>query len=128
MSPASVDRALAVLVVAMATTGLLSLRAGHPEQGWLFVVHGLLAGALALTVAVKISRSAPRARPPQAVAPPRTGTRHARSGGRSGVHASSAPGRGRDGDRRGGHVGDRGHHRTSSWRRSPLHRLPLAGR
>jgi len=61
MSTASIDRALAVLVVAMATTGLLSLRAGHPEQGWLFVVHGLLAGALALTVAVKISRSVPRA-------------------------------------------------------------------
>jgi DMSO/TMAO reductase YedYZ molybdopterin-dependent catalytic subunit len=61
MSAATVDRALAVLVVAMAATGLLSLRAGHPEQGWLFVVHGLLAGALALTVAVKIRRSVPRA-------------------------------------------------------------------
>jgi hypothetical protein len=61
MSPATVDRALAVLVVAMAATGLLSLRAGHPDQGWLFVVHGLTAGALALTVALKIRRSVPRA-------------------------------------------------------------------
>ena len=61
MSEATVDRALAVLVVVMATTGLFSLRAGHPEQGWLFVVHGLLAGALALTVALKIRRSVPRA-------------------------------------------------------------------
>jgi DMSO/TMAO reductase YedYZ molybdopterin-dependent catalytic subunit len=61
MPAATVDRALAVLVVAMAATGLLSLRAGHPDQGWLFVVHGLIAGALALTVVLKIRRSLPRA-------------------------------------------------------------------
>ena len=35
MSHAALDRVLALLVVAMATTGLLSLRAGAPDQGWL---------------------------------------------------------------------------------------------
>jgi DMSO/TMAO reductase YedYZ molybdopterin-dependent catalytic subunit len=61
MSAATVDRALAVLVVAMAATGLLSLRAGDPGQGWLFVLHGLLAGVLLALIALKIRRSVPRA-------------------------------------------------------------------
>ena len=61
MSAATIDRLLAVLVVAMATTGLLSLRAGNPDQGWVFLVHDVLAGALALTVAMKLGQSVPRA-------------------------------------------------------------------
>lgn len=61
MSTASIDRLLAVLIVAMAVTGLASLRAGTPSTGWLFVLHGVLAGALAAAVAVKLRRSLPRA-------------------------------------------------------------------
>jgi DMSO/TMAO reductase YedYZ molybdopterin-dependent catalytic subunit len=61
MSAAAVDRALAVLVVALAATGLLSLRAGDPADGWLFVLHGLLAGALVLAIARKLGHSVPRA-------------------------------------------------------------------
>jgi Oxidoreductase molybdopterin binding domain len=61
MSSAAVDRALAVLVVALAATGLISLRAGNADEGWLFLVHGLLAGALALAVARKLGASVPRA-------------------------------------------------------------------
>src|SRR5262245_62418646 len=61
MSAATVDRLLAVLVVAMATTGFLALRAGSPDEAWLFLVHDLLAGALALTVAIKLRQSVPRA-------------------------------------------------------------------
>jgi DMSO/TMAO reductase YedYZ molybdopterin-dependent catalytic subunit len=61
MTSASLDRLLAVLVLALATTGLLSLRAGHPGAGWIFVVHGTLAGALAIAVVAKVRRSLPRA-------------------------------------------------------------------
>jgi DMSO/TMAO reductase YedYZ molybdopterin-dependent catalytic subunit len=61
MSAAAVDRGLAVLVVALAATGLITLRAGHPDQGWLFLVHGVLAGALALTIVLKLTHSLPRA-------------------------------------------------------------------
>jgi hypothetical protein len=61
MTSAALDRLLAVLVLAMAATGLLTLRAGTPEAGWLFTLHGVLAGSLLATVLVKIRRSAPRA-------------------------------------------------------------------
>lgn len=61
MTSATIDRLLAVLVVAMAGTGLLTLRAGTPDLGWLYVVHGILAGALVATVALKVRRSVPRA-------------------------------------------------------------------
>jgi hypothetical protein len=61
MSGAAVDRALAILIVAMAATGLLSLRAGDPGKGWVFVAHDLLAGALTLAVAIKLAQSVPRA-------------------------------------------------------------------
>ena len=61
MSSANLDRLLAVLVVAMATTGLATLRTGTPAGARLFVVHGLLAGALAVAVIVKLGRSVPRA-------------------------------------------------------------------
>jgi len=55
------DRLLAVLVVAMAATGLLTLRAGTPATGWLYVLHGLLAGALLAAVVLKVRRSVPHA-------------------------------------------------------------------
>lgn len=61
MSSATLDRVLAGLVVAMAATGLLSLRAGSPVSAWLFVVHGVLAGALLAATVVKLRRSVPRA-------------------------------------------------------------------
>jgi DMSO/TMAO reductase YedYZ molybdopterin-dependent catalytic subunit len=61
VTAAGLDRLLAVLVVALAATGLLSLRAGAPSEGWLFLLHGLLGGALAVTVAWKVRRSMPRA-------------------------------------------------------------------
>jgi len=61
MNAATLDRALAVLVVALAATGLLTLHAGDPTDGWLFLVHGLLAGALALAIAWKVGHSVPRA-------------------------------------------------------------------
>ena len=61
MTSASLDRLLAVLVVLMATTGLLTLRAGRPDDGWLFVTHGLGAGVLAAAVVLKLRRSVPRA-------------------------------------------------------------------
>jgi DMSO/TMAO reductase YedYZ molybdopterin-dependent catalytic subunit len=61
MSAAAVDRTLAVLVVAMAATGALSLRAGAPNGGWIFLLHDVIAGVLALMVALKLRRSVPRA-------------------------------------------------------------------
>ena len=61
MTAAAIDRLLAVLVVALAATGLISLRVGAPDGAWLFVLHGLLAAALAVTVARKVARSLPKA-------------------------------------------------------------------
>jgi hypothetical protein len=61
MSAAAVDRLLAALVAALDATGLLTLRAGTPPSGWLFVLHGLLGGALLVALAVKLGRSVPRA-------------------------------------------------------------------
>ena len=61
MSSASLDRFLAVLVVLLATTGLVSLRTGDPGGAWLFVAHGVLAGLLAIALVLKVRRSVPRA-------------------------------------------------------------------
>jgi Oxidoreductase molybdopterin binding domain len=61
MRGASLDRLLAVLVVAMAATGLVSLRFGSPTGSWLFIIHGVLAGALAVAVALKLHASLPKA-------------------------------------------------------------------
>lgn len=61
MTSASLDRLLAVLVVLMAATGLLTLRAGRPDDAWLFVAHGIGAGVLTVAVVLKIRRSVPRA-------------------------------------------------------------------
>ena len=61
MSAASLDRLLAALIVGLAATGAVSLVAGAPGYGWLFLAHDLLAGLLAVTVAMKLARSVPRA-------------------------------------------------------------------
>jgi hypothetical protein len=61
MSSAALDRLLALLIVALAATGLASLLAGSPSTTWLFVSHDVLAGALAGAVTVKLVRSLPRA-------------------------------------------------------------------
>jgi molybdopterin-dependent oxidoreductase-like protein protein len=61
MSHATLDRVLALLVLGIVTTGLLSLKAGRPDAGWVFTVHGLLGGALLAAVAWKLRRSVPRA-------------------------------------------------------------------
>ncbi|MEW5992698.1 MAG: hypothetical protein AB1736_15325, partial [Chloroflexota bacterium] len=61
MRPAALDRLLAVIVIALAATGLASLRVGDPAGAWLFAVHDLLAGALGVAVALKLRRSLPAA-------------------------------------------------------------------
>ena len=61
MTDARLDRLLAVLVAAMAATGLLSLRVGSAGGAWLFVAHGVIGGCLAAAVALKIGRSLPGA-------------------------------------------------------------------
>jgi hypothetical protein len=61
MSTATLDRLLAILIGAQLVTGLLTLRAGSSPAAALFVVHGLLGGALAAAVVLKLRRSLPRA-------------------------------------------------------------------
>ena len=61
VTPATQDRLLAVLLVALAATGLVSLRMGASNGAWLFAFHGLLAAALAVTSVAKIGRSLPKA-------------------------------------------------------------------
>jgi Oxidoreductase molybdopterin binding domain len=61
MSSATLDRVLALLVVAIGATGLLSLKAGGPTASWVFVLHGLLGGALVAATVWKLRRSVPRA-------------------------------------------------------------------
>src|SRR5688572_32541043 len=61
MSHATLDRVLAVLVVAMAATGLLSLRAGAADTAWVFTVHAVLGGSLLAATVLKLRRSVPRA-------------------------------------------------------------------
>ena len=61
MTSASLDRLLALLLAALAATGLVSLLVGSPGSAWLFVLHDLLAGTLAAAVVVKLAGSLPRA-------------------------------------------------------------------
>ena len=61
MSAASLDRLLAALIVGLAATGAVSLVAGAPGHGWMFLAHDLLAGLLAVAVVMKLVRSVPRA-------------------------------------------------------------------
>jgi hypothetical protein len=57
MRTATLDRILALLVVAMAGTGLLALKAGRPDGAWVFTVHGLVGGALFAATILKARRS-----------------------------------------------------------------------
>jgi hypothetical protein len=61
MSHATLDRVLAVLVVSMAATGLLSLRAGAADTAWVFTLHAVLGGSLLAATVMKLRRSVPRA-------------------------------------------------------------------
>jgi hypothetical protein len=61
MRTAMLDRILALLVVAMAGTGLLALKAGGPDGAWVFALHGLIGGALLAATVVKARRSVPPA-------------------------------------------------------------------
>ena len=61
MRTATLDRILAVLVVAMAGTGLLALKSGGLDAAWVFTIHGLIGGALLLATLLKARRSLPPA-------------------------------------------------------------------
>lgn len=61
MGHAALDRLLAVLVLAMAATGLGSLRAGSADTAWVFTLHAILGGALLVASIAKIRRSGVRA-------------------------------------------------------------------
>jgi len=61
VTTAALDRLLALLIAALVTTGLVTLRMGAEGEAWVFAVHGLLAAALAVTVAMKLGRSLPKA-------------------------------------------------------------------
>jgi hypothetical protein len=57
MSGAALDRLLAVLLVALLASGLLTLRAGTPVTAPLFWFHGVVGGALLVATALKLRRS-----------------------------------------------------------------------
>ncbi len=59
MRLATLDRVLALLVLAIAGTGLLALKAGALDGAWVFTVHGLLGGALLAGTLLKARRSVP---------------------------------------------------------------------
>jgi len=61
MSQAALDRLLAVLIVAILVSGVLTWRAGSADTWWLYSLHGLLAGVLLVASAVKLRRSLPGA-------------------------------------------------------------------
>jgi len=61
VSAAALDRLLAALVIAQVVTGLVTLRSGSEPSAWLFAVHGMLAGALAVAIGLKLWRAVPHA-------------------------------------------------------------------
>ena len=61
MRTVTIDRVLAILVVAMAGTGLLALKSGGGDAAWVFTTHGLVGGALLLATVLKARRSLPPA-------------------------------------------------------------------
>jgi Oxidoreductase molybdopterin binding domain len=61
VTAAALDRLLALLIAALVTTGLVTLRMGAEGEAWVFAIHGILAAALAVTVAMKLGRSLPKA-------------------------------------------------------------------
>jgi Oxidoreductase molybdopterin binding domain len=58
MSSAALDRLLAILLVALLASGLLTLRSGVPASAPLFWFHGIAAGALLVAATLKVRRSA----------------------------------------------------------------------
>jgi len=61
MSRAALDRLLAVLIVAILVSGVLTWRAGSADTWWVYALHGLLAGTLLVASIVKLRRSLPGA-------------------------------------------------------------------
>lgn len=57
MSSATLDRLLAILLVAQLASGLLTLRSGVPATAPLFWFHGLIGGALLVAAIEKVRRS-----------------------------------------------------------------------
>ena len=57
MSSAALDRLLAILLVALLASGLLTLRSGVPATAPLFWFHGVAGGALLVAATVKVRRS-----------------------------------------------------------------------
>ncbi len=56
MRPRLVDWSLLILVLVEAFTGLLSFLHGRPENGWLFVLHGVLGLSIVLLLVWKLQR------------------------------------------------------------------------
>ncbi len=56
MTPRGTDWSLALLVLALLVTGLLSLVSGRPSLAWVFALHAVCGGALALVVTWKLRR------------------------------------------------------------------------
>ena len=56
MTPRGTDWGLAALVAALSATGALTLFAGSSSDGWVFAAHDALGIAIAVLVAVKLSR------------------------------------------------------------------------
>ena len=57
MSSAALDRLLAILLVALLASGLLTLRSGMPATAPLFWFHGVAGGALLVAATLKLRRS-----------------------------------------------------------------------
>ena len=57
MSSAALDRLLAILLVVQLASGLLTLRSGVPATAPLFLLHGIVGGALLVAAAEKVRRS-----------------------------------------------------------------------
>src|SRR5919107_4424419 len=56
MTPRATDWGLATAVALLFATGMVSLFAASPGEAWVFVVHDVLAFALAALVVVKLRR------------------------------------------------------------------------
>ena len=63
MRPRSVDWSLAALVALLGATGLLTLFAGDPANGWVFAAHDVLGFAMVAILLWKVRRVAGRLRP-----------------------------------------------------------------
>jgi DMSO/TMAO reductase YedYZ molybdopterin-dependent catalytic subunit len=66
MTPRGTDWSLALLVVLLFATGVLTFFAGQPGDGWVFAVHDVLGFALAFVLLWKLRRVLPRLLDPRA--------------------------------------------------------------